>query len=79
VGRAIHEPPNVPNWPDRSCRERLEVGMVLTIEPMITARSPGVHLRPDMWTVCTDDGSLSAHHEHTLIVTRRGPSLVTVA
>jgi methionyl aminopeptidase len=78
VGRAIHEAPNVPNWADRSCREPLEEGMVLTIEPMITARGAGVHLRPDMWTVCTDDGCLSAHHEHTLVVTRRGPSLVTV-
>jgi methionyl aminopeptidase len=79
VGRAIHEAPEVPNYADRSCRDRLEEGMVLTIEPIIAARRPGVYLRPDQWTVCTDDGSLAAHHEHTLIVTRRGPALVTVA
>jgi methionyl aminopeptidase len=79
VGRAIHEAPEVPNYADRTCRDRLEEGMVLTVEPIITARGAGVHLRPDMWTVCTDDGALAAHFEHTLIVTRHGPSLVTVA
>jgi len=57
----------------------LEEGLVLTIEPMLTARGPAVPLRPDVGTVCTDDGGRSAHHEHALVVTRRGPSLVTAS
>jgi methionyl aminopeptidase len=79
VGRAIHEPPNVPNYPDRRCKDRLEEGLVLTIEPMISERGSEVYLHPDQWTVATASGALSAHYEHTLIVTRRRPVIATAA
>ncbi len=77
VGRAIHEPPNVPNYHDPRSRTRLTEGLVITIEPIVTAgRGQGV-LDPDGWTIRTADGSLSAHFEHTLVITRAAPIILT--
>jgi methionyl aminopeptidase len=77
VGRAIHEPPNVPNFHDPRCRSRLTEGLVITIEPIITAgRGRGV-LDPDGWTIRTADGSLAAHYEHTLVITKGAPIVLT--
>lgn len=79
VGRAIHEPPPVPNFPDRRARGRLTEGLVITIEPVIAAGSGRTRLESDGWTFRTEDGSLAAHYEHTVVVTRGAPLLLTAA
>ena len=77
IGRTIHEPPNVANDYDPLQTDMLTDGLVLTIEPMITAGSGGVAVGRDGWTVRTRDGSLAAHHEHTMIITTGAPVLLT--
>ena len=77
IGRRIHEPPDVPNLYVPSLDEPLTEGLVITIEPIIAAGSGDVHAADDGWTVKTDDGSPSAHFEHTIVVTRGAPVLVT--
>jgi len=79
VGRTIHEEPQVPNIYDRSQRDVLTDGLVLTIEPMISAGSPHPVQAADGWTIRTEDGSLSAHHEHTIVITRGAPIILTAA
>ena len=79
VGRTIHEPPQVPNFHDPRQHDRLTEGLVITIEPIISAGSGRAVLQPDRWTIKTADGSLSAHYEHTLVITRREPILLTAA
>jgi methionyl aminopeptidase len=77
IGRTIHEEPSVPNFADPCLRACLTEGLVLTIEPIISAGSSRVTLDPDQWTLRTTDGSLSAHFEHTLVITRDQPILLT--
>ena len=77
VGRTIHEPPTVANEFDPLQRDVLTEGLVLTIEPMVGAGSPRVVEAADGWTIRTRDGSLSAHHEHTLVITRGAPQVLT--
>ncbi len=79
VGRAIHEEPGVPNYHDPRSRGRLSDGLVITIEPIIAAGAGNASLRPDGWTLSTDDRSLSAHYEHTIVITRGAPILLTAA
>ena len=79
VGRTIHEPPTVANYYDPTQRDVLTEGLVLTIEPLITAGSGKAVEGGDGWTIRTRDGSLSAHHEHTLVITRDRPVLLTAA
>jgi methionyl aminopeptidase len=79
VGRTIHEPPTVANYYDPSQRDVLTAGLVLTIEPLISAGSGKAVEDRDGWTVRTRDGSLSAHHEHTLVITNDRPVLLTAA
>jgi methionyl aminopeptidase len=79
VGRSIHEEPSVPNYYERRARQRLTEGLVLTIEPIISAGSPRPVLSNDGWTIRTADGSLSAHYEHTIVITRGEPVLLTAA
>ncbi len=79
VGRTIHEPPSVPNYHEPRLRARLTEGLVITIEPIISAGSGQGVLQPDRWTICTADGSLSAHYEHTIVITKREPILLTAA
>ena len=76
VGRTIHESPEVPNVYDRSQRDVLTDGLVLTIEPMITAGSSYPVQSADGWTLRTRDGSLAAHCEHTLVITRGRPLIL---
>ena len=76
VGRTIHESPEVPNVYDRSQRDVLTEGLVLTIEPMITAGSSYPVQCADGWTLRTRDGSLAAHCEHTLVITRDRPIIL---
>jgi methionyl aminopeptidase len=79
VGRTIHEEPSVPNQYHAWQRDVLTEGLVLTIEPMITAGSGQPVTAKDGWTIRTRDGSLSAHYEHTLVVTTDAPLILTAA
>ena len=74
---AIHEPPSVPNYHDPRSATRLTEGLVITIEPIVAAGRGHPMLDPDGWTIRTADGSLAAHYEHTLVITRRAPILLT--
>jgi len=69
----------VPNYPDPLNRAQLTEGLVLTIEPIIAAGTSRIVLDADKWTVRTADGSLAAHYEHTLVITRGEPILLTAA
>ena len=77
VGRTIHEPPSVPNQYDPWQRDVLTDGLVLTIEPIISAGSARIRLDRDGWTTRTSDGSWAAHHEHTLVITHDRPIVLT--
>lgn len=77
IGHTIHEEPSVPNFPDPFNHARLTEGLVLTIEPIIAAGTSRVRLDADKWTIRTTDGSLAAHYEHTLVITRGEPVLLT--
>jgi methionyl aminopeptidase len=79
VGRSMHEEPQVPNFVDGKSSPKLRPGMTLAIEPMVNAGSPGVKILNDGWTVVTQDGSLSAHFEHTVLVTESEPEILTWA
>ncbi len=79
VGYAVHEDPQVPNFFDRnSPRVPLEAGMVLALEPMVNLGHADVYTERDGWTIKTEDGSRSAHFEHTIIITEQGAEIVTL-
>jgi methionyl aminopeptidase len=77
IGRQMHEDPQVPNFGVPGTGPELRPGMTLAIEPMVNAGSEDVYIKPDGWTVCTVDGSLSAYFEHTVAVTKDGPKVLT--
>jgi methionyl aminopeptidase len=77
VGRVMHEEPQVPNFVDRKMNDRLKPGMTIAIEPMVNAGQPNVKILKDGWTVVTQDGSLSAHFEHTVLITSGEPEILT--
>ncbi len=77
IGRTIHEAPHVPNYPDPHARQIMKEGLVITVEPIISGGSGQVFTDEDGWTVRTTDGSLSAHFEHTLVITAGEPILLT--
>jgi methionyl aminopeptidase len=79
VGRTIHEEPPVPNWYDPWQRDVLTEGLVLTVEPMVSAGAAQAIEDRNGWTLRTRDGSLAAHHEHTLVITREHPLILTAA
>jgi methionyl aminopeptidase len=79
VGRSMHEEPQIPNWGEPGRGPLLASGMTLAIEPMINAGSAEVVVADDRWSISTDDGSLSAHFEHTVAVTEGGPRILTLA
>ena len=79
IGRKIHEPPSVPNYCDMRQRDMLTEGLVITIEPIIASGQGKVYEDRDGWTIRTADGSLAAHHEHTLVITTGRPILLTAA
>ena len=76
VGRRLHEDPPVPNYGVRDRGVRLREGMVLAIEPMVNAGRAEVALKSDGWTAVTKDGSLSAHFEHSVAITEKGPEVL---
>lgn len=78
IGSHLHEDPEVPNFAKRRKGIRLQAGMTLAIEPMINAGSYEVVWMDDDWTVVTDDGSLSAHYENTILVTEDGPEILSL-
>jgi len=77
IGTQLHESPEVPNFGTHGRGIRLMPGMTLAIEPMINAGHYDVKVMPDGWTVLTKDGSLSAHFEHTIVITPDGPQIMT--
>jgi methionyl aminopeptidase len=77
VGRSMHEEPQVPNYVDSKANQKLQPGMTLAIEPMVNAGAAAVKVLNDGWTVATQDGSLSAHFEHTVLVTESEPEILT--
>jgi methionyl aminopeptidase len=79
IGRAMHEPPSVPNYGPPGQGVRLRPGLVIAIEPMLNAGSADVRVLADGWTVVTADASLSAHVEHTVAITDDGPRILTAA
>lgn len=79
VGQRMHEDPQVPNHGQPRRGPRLQAGMTLAIEPMITLGDYSTRLLDDKWTVVTADGSLAAHFEHTVAITKEGPRILTRA
>jgi methionyl aminopeptidase len=79
IGRTIHEEPRVPNYPDPEANQILTEGLVITVEPIIAAGSGRSFVARDKWTIVTADHRPSAHYEHTLVITKGAPILVTAA
>jgi len=77
IGRALHEEPQIPNFGPPGRGPRLREGMVLAIEPMVNIGKSDVRVLSDKWTAVTVDGTLSAHFEHTIAVTKGGPTILT--
>jgi methionyl aminopeptidase len=77
VGRSMHEEPQIPNYGEPGRGPRLEPGMTLAIEPMISAGSAEIYVHDDHWSISTSDDSLAAHFEHTVAVTEDGPRILT--
>ena len=79
IGTNLHEEPEVPNFSQKRKGIRLEPGMTLAVEPMITAGRYDVVWLDDDWTVVTDDGSLAAHYENTILITEDGPEILSLS
>jgi methionyl aminopeptidase len=77
VGRSMHEEPQVPNFVEGKSSPKLRPGMTIAIEPMVNAGGPDVLLLKDGWTVVSKDGSLSAHFEHTVLITESEPEILS--
>ena len=78
VGANLHEDPQIPNFVTKKRGAKLQAGMTLAIEPMINAGGYSVEWLDDDWTVVTEDGSLSAHYENTVLVTKDGCEILSV-
>ena len=78
IGRELHEDPQIPNFRQRRRGVKLQAGMTLAIEPMVNAGRYDVCWLDDDWTVVTEDGSLSAHYENTILITKGEPELLSV-
>jgi methionyl aminopeptidase len=78
VGTAMHEPPEIPNFGQRRTGDKIKPGMTLAIEPMVNLGAYKTKTLSDGWTIVTADGSPSAHYEHTVLTTERGPEILTV-
>lgn len=78
IGTNMHEEPQIPNFRQKRRGIRLEAGMTLAIEPMVNAGRYDVYWEDDDWTVVTDDGSLSAHYENTILITDGEPEILSI-
>ena len=74
----MHEDPGVPNIGKKGRGERLEKGMALAIEPMVTEGSPDIYVAKDKWTIKTQDGKLTAYYENTIVITDSEPEILTL-
>ena len=79
IGRRIHESPSVPNWADPDSRTVLTEGLVIALEPMLTNVPARVVEESDGWTLSTHNGALAVHHEHTIVIRRGAPLVLTAA
>jgi len=79
IGTEMHQEPQVPNYRTGVRGMKLQPGICLAIEPMLTLGSHQVEVKPDGWTIVTSDGSLAAHFEHTIAITEQGPEILTTA
>ena len=77
VGHEVHEDPQIPNYGIAGTGEALKAGMTICIEPMSTLGGDDVVLEKDGWTISTKDGSLSAHFEHTILITKDSAEILT--
>ena len=77
IGRDMHEDPQIPNYGDAGTGPALEEGMVLAVEPMVTAGRHSVRMGDDGWAIYAQDGSLAAHFEFTIAITAEGPRILT--
>ena len=78
IGREMHEDPGVPNIGKKGRGERLQKGMALAIEPMVTEGSPDIYVAKDKWTIKTQDGKLTAYYENTIVITDGEPEILTI-
>lgn len=78
IGRDLHEAPDIPNYGKAGHGLRLQAGMVIAVEPMITLGSPRIFLAEDEWAIVTADGKAAAHYENTIAITSNGSELLTV-
>ena len=78
IGRQMHEDPGIPNYGKAGRGIRLEPGMTLAIEPMVIEGKPNILELDDGWTIITEDGSLSAHYENTILITEKEPEILTI-
>ncbi len=78
IGRQMHEEPGIPNYGKPGRGIRLEPGMTLAIEPMVIAGKPDIWELEDGWTIVTQDGSLAAHYENTILITENEPEILTI-
>jgi methionyl aminopeptidase len=79
IGRRIHEPPSVPNWADPDARTVLTEGLVIALEPMLTSAPARIVEEADGWTLRTHNRMLAVHHEHTIVIRRGAPLVLTAA
>jgi methionyl aminopeptidase len=77
IGKELHEEPQIPNFGKKGRGVELKIGMILAIEPMVNEGGYQVRILPDGWTVVTQDGSLSAHFEHSVAITENGPEILS--
>ncbi len=78
IGEQMHEDPGIPNYGKKGRGIRLEPGMTLAIEPMVMVGKPKICVLEDGWTIVTEDGSLSAHYENTILITEKEPEILTL-
>ena len=78
IGRQMHEDPGIPNYGKAGRGIRLEPGMTLAIEPMVIQGKPNILQLDDGWTIITEDGSLAAHYENTILITEKEPEILTI-
>ena len=78
IGREMHEDPGIPNYGKAGKGPRIEPGMTLAIEPMVIQGKPNILELDDGWTIVTEDGSLSAHYENTILITEKEPEILTI-
>lgn len=78
IGRSMHEDPGIPNYGKAGKGIKLEPGMTLAIEPMVIEKNPDILVLDDGWTIITEDGSLSAHYENTILITEKEPEILTI-